>query len=125
MVATDFATERGYDDDAFRAHVLDRTERQQVVLGYFEPDQFVPVHAPDSALAVTVHRGEGVVVEGDAEHAVEEGSVVVVEAGVERGVRAATRLEATLVASPPPTDAEHDPVREGLRRGEFDPRSES
>jgi hypothetical protein len=32
-----------------------------------------------------------------------------------------TRLEATLVTAPPPTDAEHDPVRRGLQRGEFDP----
>lgn len=121
MPATDFATERAYEADAFSAHVLARTDRQQVVLGYFEPDQFIPVHAPDSDLAVTVHQGEGVVVEGDAEHPVEAGSVVVVEAGVDRGVRAETRLEATLVTAPPPTDAEHEPVREGLRRGVFRP----
>ncbi|MFB6302074.1 MAG: cupin domain-containing protein [Haloferacaceae archaeon] len=121
MTATDFATERGYDDGAFRTHVLARTERQQVVLGYFEPDQFIPVHAPDSDLAVAVHRGEGVVVEGEAEHPVDPGSVVAVEAGVERGIRAETRLEATLVTSPPPTDAEHEPVREGLKRRVFRP----
>ncbi|MFB6156483.1 MAG: cupin domain-containing protein [Haloferacaceae archaeon] len=121
MPATDFDAERAYDDDSFRAHVVSRTERQQVVLGYLEPDQFVPVHAPGSDLAVTVHHGEGVVVEGDAERAVEPGSVVTVEAGVERGIRAATRLEATLVTAPPPTDAEHEPVREGLRRGVFRP----
>ncbi|MFB6079478.1 MAG: cupin domain-containing protein [Haloferacaceae archaeon] len=119
MVATDFAAERGYDSDAFRTHVLDRTDRQQVVLGYFEPGQFIPVHAPDSDLAVTVHRGEGVVVDGDTDHRVEPGSVVAVRAGVERGIRAETRLEATLVASPPPGDDEHEPVREGLRRGVF------
>lgn len=121
MTATDFSTERDYDDDSFRAHVLARTERQQVVLGYFEPDQFIPVHAPDSDLAVTVHRGEGVVVEGEAEHPVEPGDVVAVGAGVERGIRAETRLEATLVTSPPPTDAEHEPVRDGLERGVFRP----
>lgn len=121
MTATDFSTERAYDDDAFRTHVLARTERQQVVLGYFEPDQFIPVHAPDSDLAVAVHRGEGVVVEGEAEHPVEPGSVVAVEAGVERGIRAETRLETTLVTAPPPTDAEHEPVREGLKRDVFRP----
>ncbi|MFB6281889.1 MAG: cupin domain-containing protein [Haloferacaceae archaeon] len=121
MTATDFAAERGYDDDAFRTRVLARTDRQQVVLGYFEPDQFIPVHAPDSDLAVTVHRGEGVVVEGGDEHPVDPGSVVAVEAGVERGIRADTRLEATLVTAPPPTDAEHEPVREGLARGVFRP----
>jgi hypothetical protein len=45
---------------------------------------------------------------------------------VDRGVRADDdgRLEALLVTAPPPTDAEHDPVREGLRRGVFDPGTE-
>jgi hypothetical protein len=51
---------------------------------------------------------------------------VTVPADVERGVRADDeRLEALLVTAPPPTDAEHDPVREGLHRGEFPPREES
>jgi quercetin dioxygenase-like cupin family protein len=120
MTATDFGAERAYDD-AFRTHVLDRTERRKVVLGYFEPDQFIPVHAPDSDLALTVHRGEGVVVEGETDHRVEPGSVVAVTAGVERGIRAETRLEATMVVSPPPTHEEHEPVRRGLKRGVFRP----
>jgi len=49
----------------------------------------------------------------------------VVEAGTARGVKASDgeRLEASLVTAPPPTDAEHDPVREGIRRGKFDPRA--
>lgn len=113
--------ERAYDDDRFRAVTLHRSDRQQVVIGYFRPDQFIPVHAPDSDLAVTVLEGSGVVLEGETDHAVEPGDVVAVPAGVDRGVRAESRLVATLVTAPPPTDAEHDPVREGLRRGVFDP----
>jgi len=38
-------------------------------------------------------------------------------AGPERSV-------ATDVIATPPTDAEHDPVREGIRRGAFDPQSD-
>ncbi|USZ67229.1 cupin domain-containing protein [Halorussus salilacus] len=126
MVATDFDAEREYDDERFSARPVFRSDRMKVVLGYFEPGQFIPVHAPDSDVAITVRRGTGVVRDGDDEHAVEPDDVVVVPAGEDRGVRAdpGERLEATLVTAPPPTDAEHDPVREGLKRGEFDPSTE-
>ncbi|UPV75343.1 cupin domain-containing protein [Halorussus limi] len=124
MVATDFDAEREYDDEQFSAQSVFRSDRMKVVLGYFEPGQFIPVHAPDSDVAITVRKGRGVVRDGDDEHTVEPGDVVVVPAGEDRGVKADAdrRLEATLVTAPPPTDAEHDPVREGLKRGEFDPR---
>ncbi|WP_135853609.1 cupin domain-containing protein [Halorussus salinus] len=122
MVATSFDAEREYDDDQFSARSVFRSDRMKVVLGYFEPGQFIPVHAPDSDVAITVREGRGVVRESDEDHAVRPGDVVVVPAGEERGVRAddGERLEATLVTAPPPTDAEHDPVREGLRKGEFE-----
>jgi quercetin dioxygenase-like cupin family protein len=130
MVATDFDAEREYDDAQFSAQSVFRSDRMKVVLGYFAPGQFIPVHAPDSDVAITVRDGTGVVRDGDDEHRVEPGDVVVVPAGEDRGVKADgdgdgdgdRDLEATLVTAPPPTDAEHDPVREGLRRGEFDPR---
>ena len=123
MPATDFDAERTYDDDRFTARTVFESDRQKVVLGYFEPGQFIPVHAPGSDVAIHVRSGRGVVREGDAEHAVEPGDVIAVPADVDRGVRAADdeRLEALLVTSPPPTDAEHDPVRKGLREGEFEP----
>ncbi|WP_339102286.1 cupin domain-containing protein [Haloterrigena salinisoli] len=123
MPATDFDTERTYDDDRFTPRTVFESDRQKVVLGYFEPGQFIPVHAPGSDVAICVRSGRGLVREGDAEHDVEPGDVVVVPADVDRGVRAGEeeRLEALLVTSPPPTDAEHVPVREGLKRGVFDP----
>ena len=124
MVATSFDAEREYDDEQFSARSVFRSDRMKVVLGYFEPGQFIPVHAPDSDVAITVREGRGVVRDDDEDHAVGPGDVVVVPAGEKRGVRAddGERLEATLVTAPPPTDAEHDPVREGLKRGEFEPR---
>lgn len=122
MGKTSLDEERTYDDDRFSAQTIHETVRQKVVLGYFEPDQFIPVHAPDSDVAIAVLDGSGVVREGATEHAVGPGDVVTVPAGAKRGVRAdGERLEATLVTAPPPTDAEHDPVRRGLRRCEFDP----
>lgn len=126
MPATDFDDERSYDDERFSASEVFRSDRMKVVCGYFEPGQFIPVHAPDSDVAITVRSGSGVVREGETERPVGPGDIVVVEAGTARGVKASDgeRLEATLVTAPPPTDAEHDPVRAGIRRGEFDPRSD-
>lgn len=123
MTATNFDAERAYDDERFSAVEVFRSERTKVVCGYFEPGQFIPVHAPGSDVVIDVRAGTGRVRDGDEEHRVEPGDVVVVEADTDRGVQADTdsRLEVLLVTAPPPTDAEHDPVREGLRRDEFDP----
>ena len=94
----------------------------KVALGYFAPGQFIPVHAPDSDVTIAVRSETGIVREGTNEHAVAPDDVVVVEAGTRRGVKADnTRLEALLVTAPPPSDEEHEPAREGLRRGEFIP----
>jgi quercetin dioxygenase-like cupin family protein len=127
MPATDFDTERAYDDDRFSTSEVFKSDRVKVICGYFEPGQFIPVHAPASDLVVNVQSGTGTVREGETERSIEPGDVVVVEAETERGIKAddGTRLELLLVTAPPPTDEEHGPVREGLKRGEFDPRGES
>ncbi|MFC4543163.1 cupin domain-containing protein [Halosolutus amylolyticus] len=123
MVATDFDAERTYDDEKFSTREIYRSDRLKAVLGYFEPGQFIPVHAPDSDVVIDVESGRGLVRDGDDDRKVGPGDVVVVPAGESRGIHANQdeRLEALLVTSPPPTDAEHEPVRVGLRRGEFDP----
>jgi len=125
MVVTDFDAEREYDGDQFTARTIFQSPRTKVVLGYFEPGQFIPVHAPGSDVVVAVQSGTAVVREGETAHDVAPGEVVVVDAGTERGVRAdeGGRAEALLVTAPPPTDEEHDPVRAGLREGSFDPHS--
>ena len=127
MPATDLDAERVRGDDRFATSGVFRSDRMKVVCGYFEPGQFIPVHAPDSDVAIVVQSGSGVVREGETDHPVAPGDLVVVEAGTARGVKASDgeRLEAVLVTAPPPTDAEHEPVREGIRRGAFDPREGS
>jgi len=122
MPKTSFDEKREYDGERFNARKFHADDVQKTVLGYFEPGQFIPVHAPESTLTVVVHEGGGVVRDGEDEHEVKAGSVVVVPAGVERGVRAGNDgLEAALVVSPPPTEADHEKVREGLRKGVFEP----
>jgi len=123
MPVIDFDAERTYDDERFSARTVLRTDRSKVVCGYFEPGQFIPVHAPASDVVISVREGTGVVRDGADTHRVEPGDVVAVEAETDRGIRAdeEQRLEALLVTAPPPSDAEHEPVRTGIRRGEFDP----
>jgi quercetin dioxygenase-like cupin family protein len=125
VTATEFDAERSYDGDQFTAVTVAETDGMKVVCGYFESGEFIPVHAPASDVAVHVQSGTGLVRDGDDDHHVGPGDVVVVEANTARGVRADpdSRLEALLVTAPPPTDAEHDPVRAGLRDDEFDPQS--
>ncbi|MFB6232669.1 MAG: cupin [Haloarculaceae archaeon] len=123
MTATSVDAERSYDGERFSAVEVFRTDHMKAVCGYFEPAQFIQVHAPDSDVVITVQSGSGVVREGDTDHRVEPGSVVAVEAGTDRGVKAddGGRLEAVLVTAPPPTDAEHEPVRRGLKHDSFEP----
>jgi len=125
VTATDFETERAYDDDRFSTVEVFRSDRMKVVCGYFEPGQFIPVHAPSSDVAIHVRSGTGFVRDGDKEHSVEPGDVIVVEADTDRGIKAdpESRLEAFLVTAPPPTDAEHEPVRKGLQQNDFDPQN--
>ncbi len=123
MVSTSLNDKRRFDDGQFVAETIHQSEHQKVVLGYFEPGQFIPVHAPGSDVAITVVSGTGVVRDGDDEYRVEPGDVVAVPAGTDRGIVADedAQLEATLVTAPPPSDAEHEPVRRGLKQSEFDP----
>lgn len=123
MVRADFESERAYDADQFTAQTIFQSERMKVVLGYFAPDQFIPVHAPDSDVAIAVQSGTALVRKGDKEHTVGPGDVVVIDAGTDRGVRAieGDQMEALLVTAPPPTDEEHYPVRKGIRENTFDP----
>lgn len=123
MAAFSVDTERGYDDDQFRTVPIHKNDRVKAVLGYFAPGQFIPVHAPESDVVVHVHAGRGRVRDSDVDRRVGPGDVVVVEAGTDRGIRADddTHLDALLVTSPPPSDAEHEPVRRGIRDGVFDP----
>jgi quercetin dioxygenase-like cupin family protein len=123
MVHTNFDAERDYDGDSFSAQPIFRGERTKVVCAYFESGQFIPVHAPGSDVVIAPQSGSGVVRDGEDEHPVEPGDVVVVPAETDRGIRASEdeRLEALMVVTPPPTDAEHEPVRRGLRSDTFDP----
>jgi len=122
VTATSFDAERAYADERFSAVEVFRSDRMKAVRGYFESVQFIPVHAPGSDVAIHVREGTRVVRDGEDEHRVQPGDVVVVEADTDRGIKSDDdeRLEAFLVTAPPSLDAEHEPVRKVISRGEFD-----
>ena len=120
MPATSFDAERTYDDEFFSTHSLFESERMKAVLDYFVPRPFIPVHGPDSDVTIAIGSRTAVVREGTDEHAVAPGNVVVVKAGIRRGLKAGdTRLEALLVTASSPTDKEHVPVRKGFAAANF------
>lgn len=96
-------------------------ERVRVMLTCFEPGQFIPVHEPNIDLALFVFEGEGTFVAGDREERISAGSVAFVRAGEARGIKAATRLVIGQVVSPPPTEADHAKVRQGLASNTWRP----
>lgn len=123
MPITSVDAEREYDAGQVSTVEFIETDQIKTVCGYFEPGQFIPVHAPASDVVIVVQSGTGIVREGDTDHAVEPGSVIVVTADTDRGIRAdpESRLEAVLVASPPPTEAERQSVHDRLQDDVFEP----
>ena len=89
----------------------------KAVLTCLEPGQFIPVHRPGVDMLLLVLEGEGQLVAGDREEVAGAGTMVFVPAGEARGLKAATRLVALHVVSPPPTETDHVEVAARLRQG--------
>ena len=79
MPAIDFDAERTYEEERFSAQEVFRTDHSKVVCGYFEPGQFIPVHAPASDVVISVRSGTGIVREDEKAHRVSSGDIVVIE----------------------------------------------
>ena len=57
MPRIDTDAAREYEDGSFAANGVFKTDDAKMVYACFEPGQFIPVHAPDSDVVVTVRRG--------------------------------------------------------------------
>ena len=118
-IIADYHSAARFQKERFSPVPLADTERVRVVLTCFEPDQFIPVHAPGVDMTLIVLEGNGVVVAGQQEQSVGPGAIVVVPAREARGVKATSRMVAVHVVSPPPGDADHSAVQSGLQRGSW------
>ncbi len=118
-IYADYHAAARFQKERFSPVQLADTERTRVVLTCFEPDQFIPVHAPGVDMTLIVLEGDGIVVAGQHEQSVGPGAIVVVPAHQARGVKATTRMVAVHVVSPPPGEMDHSAVQSGLQRGSW------
>ncbi|HEV2281834.1 MAG TPA: cupin domain-containing protein [bacterium] len=114
-----YRTAVAFKPEHFNPVPVAQGDRVKVLLVCLEPGQFIPVHRPEVDLTIAVLEGEGTLALGDREEAIGPGTVAFAPAGTARGLRAATRLVALNVVTPPPTDADHAEVAAGLRRGRW------
>ncbi len=120
VVFTSFEKERLLDEGAFSPVLIYSSERYKVILTYFKAGQFIPVHSPSTDLVLLVHSGRGEMVAGSRTFELKVGDVAVVPGGEKRGIRATTDMEILHLASPPPSDADHEEVVRKLSEGKFE-----
>ncbi|QKR00268.1 DUF2249 domain-containing protein [Metallosphaera tengchongensis] len=119
VLYTDFDKNKKFSDSSFTPVQVYKTSTYAVILAYFKPGQFIPVHSPDIDLILYVRKGRGKVVAGEEKFEVSEGDIVVVPRGVKRGVQADTEMEVLHIVSPPPSEKDHEQVEKGLEVGRF------
>jgi len=94
-----------------------RKEEYGVILVFFKPSQYIPIHAPNSDLIFYVLQGQGKVTIGNKESEVRDGSIVIVPKGVKRGVKADTYMEALHIVVPSPSPEDHEKVMGAAKKG--------
>ena len=98
----------------FTPVTLARTEHSDMKVVGLEAGQAIPVHHPNSDLTMIVIEGEATLVAGDEELAhAGPGAVLHAKAGEARGIHAIV----VVVASPPPTPADHRELAEHFAKG--------
>lgn len=116
---THYQQEKEYQEGRFNPKAIFENERVKVILGYFKAGQFIPAHTPGVDLVLFVIEGQGEVLAGEDRFPLEAGQLVVVPAGVRRGILSRTDMTVLHVVSPPPTAADHAQVKAGLQKGVF------
>ncbi|AAK42008.1 DUF2249 domain-containing protein [Saccharolobus solfataricus] len=103
--------------DVFTPIPVLRKDEYGVILVFFKPGQYIPIHAPDSDLIFYVLQGQGKVSVDNREYEVHEGSIVIVPRGIKRGVKADTYMEAIHIVVPSPSPEDHEKVMKAAMNG--------
>ena len=119
-VFTNCLSDPAFQTGRFNPKTVFENADGKVVLAYFEPGQFIPVHSPNANVAIIVMDGEGSVVAGSEKREVKRGDVVVIPRGQPRGVQAKTRLILVHAVSPLPGPHDHEQVKAKLLAGQFE-----
>lgn len=120
VIVTSFDEKRKYDEKTFSPVPVYGTDRYRVILTYTKAGQFIPIHTANIDLIFMVNTGTGEIVAGPRREEIKPGSLVVIPAGVRRGLKAHTDLEALHIVSPPPSQSDHEEVVKKLQLGQFD-----
>ncbi|QGA69135.1 DUF2249 domain-containing protein [Sulfolobus sp. E11-6] len=103
--------------DVFTPIPVLRKDEYGVILVFFKPGQYIPIHAPDSDLIFYVLQGQGKVSVDNKEYEVREGSIVIIPRGIKRGVKADTYMEAIHIVVPSPSPEDHEKVMSAAMNG--------
>ena len=111
---------KSFDENKFAPKSVYQSEGMKVVLAYFKPGQFIPVHSPQVEVVLCILEGEAEIVAGDEQVIAKKHDLIVVPKGVKRGVKALSELTVLHVVQPPPGEADHQEVHQRLAEGKFD-----
>jgi quercetin dioxygenase-like cupin family protein len=80
-----------FGDERPSPQTMFENERVRVIIAGLKPAQRIPVH-PEAAAVYTILEGQGIMTVDDAQFSVQQGSVIVMDEGAQRGLLAETRL---------------------------------
>ena len=120
VVKVNAAELKSFNDNRFAPNVVFNRPGVKVVLAYFKPGQFIPVHAPEVNVILYILEGEAEVVAGDDRLTVAKDDLIVVPEGLKRGVKALSELTLLHVVQPPPSAEDHNEVHAKLAENRFE-----
>ena len=111
---------KSLDDNKFTPKPVYQTDEMKVVLAYFKPGQFIPVHSPQVDVVLCVLEGEAEIIAGDEQVLAKKDDLIIIPKGAKRGVKALSELTLLHVVQPPPGEADHNEVHQRLAEGKFE-----
>ena len=120
IVRVNAAELKSLDDNIFTPKPVYQTAEMKVVLAYFKPDQFIPVHSPQVDVVLCVLEGEAEIIAGDDLVIAKKDDLIIVPKGHKRGVKAVSELTLLHVVQPPPEEKDHNEVHRKLAEGKFE-----
>jgi quercetin dioxygenase-like cupin family protein len=120
IVRVNAAELKSFDDNKFSPKPVYQSKEMKVVLAYFKPGQFIPVHSPQVDVVLCILEGQAEIVAGDEKVLAKKDDLIIVPRGFKRGVKALSELTLLHVVQPPPGEEDHKQVHQRLDEGKFD-----
>jgi quercetin dioxygenase-like cupin family protein len=111
---------KSFDERKFNPKALYQTDNIKVIVAYFKPGQFIPVHTPGVDVIICVLEGEAEIVAGEEKFVAKKNDLIVVPKCIRRGVKALTELSLLHVVQPAPSEKDHIEVHQKIATGKFE-----